>query len=254
MDNSRYLECLDEEYSLLRDAAAAADLTVPVPSCPGWTMDDLIHHVAEVYLHKVTLMRTGEWPARWPPRSLADEPRLALLARAYGELTAEFAARGPDAATPTWYEQDQSVAFWFRRLAQETVIHRIDAEQAAGLLPTRVPDDLAMDGIDEVLNRFLSYFSPEGIAGMKGEHLADEDCTETIIVAAGNASWTVWPSRTREIAVADGVHGEPRATIAAAPDPLLRWLWGRAGDEVVRVDGDPAWAGYLRRMLAGTTQ
>jgi hypothetical protein len=54
--------------------------------------------------------------------------------------------------------------------------------------------------------------------------------------------------------VADGVQGEPRATIAAASDPLLRWLWGRAGDEVIRVDGDPAWARYLRRMLAGTTR
>jgi uncharacterized protein (TIGR03083 family) len=260
MDNSRYLDCLDEDYSLFRDAAVAVDLTVPVPSCPGWSMDDLVYHVAEVYLHKVTVMRTGEWPARWPPRGMAAEPRLALLARAHGELIAEFAARGPDAATPTWYEPDQRVAFWIRRMAQETVIHRIDAEQAAGLLPTRVPDDLAMDGIDEVLNRFLSYFSPEGTrnpdqgGAMQGEHLADDDGTETIVVAAGNARWTVRPSRTREVEVADGVHGEPQATITAAPDPLLRWLWGRAGDEVLRVEGDPAWADYLRRMLAGTTQ
>ena len=33
-----------------------------------WTMADLVVHVAEVYLHKVTLMRTGEVPAQWPPR------------------------------------------------------------------------------------------------------------------------------------------------------------------------------------------
>jgi uncharacterized protein (TIGR03083 family) len=260
MDNSRYLDCLDEDYSLFRDAAVAVDLSVPVPSCPGWTMDDLVYHVAEVYLHKVTLMRTGEWPAQWPPRSLAGEPRLALLARAHGELIAEFATRGPDAVTPTWYDPDQSVAFWFRRMAQETVMHRIDAEQAAGLLPTRVPDDLAMDGIDEVLNRFLCYFSPEGTrtcdqgGDMQGEHLATQDGTETIVVAAGHVSWTIWPSSTNEIEVTQGIHGEPQATIAAAPDPLLRWLWGRAGDEVIRVDGDPAWADYLRRMLTSTIQ
>ena len=35
---------------------------------------------------------------------------------------------------------------------------------------------------------------------------------------------------------------------------LLRWLWGRAGDDAVRLTGDPAWADYLRRMLAAVTR
>ena len=39
-----------------------------------------------------------------------------------------------------------------------------------------------------------------------------------------------------------------------APDLLLRWLWGRADDSAVRVTGDPAWAGYLRRMLVSVTR
>ena len=50
MDDSRYLECLAVDYGDLRDAAAAVELTVPVPTCPGWTMGDLVFHVAEVYL------------------------------------------------------------------------------------------------------------------------------------------------------------------------------------------------------------
>jgi hypothetical protein len=42
--------------------------------------------------------------------------------------------------------------------------------------------------------------------------------------------------------------------VQAAPDPLLRWLWGRAGEDAVRLTGEEAWAGYLRRMLAAVTQ
>jgi len=54
--------------------------------------------------------------------------------------------------------------------------------------------------------------------------------------------------------VGDGASESPRAAIAAAPDLMLRWLWGRAGDDTVRLTGDPAWAGYLRRMLVAATQ
>lgn len=100
-----------------------------------------------------------EWPAEWPPAGLAAEAPLALLGRAYGELRAEFSVREPDSPTPTWFAADQTVAFWIRRMAQETVVHRIDAELAAGLPVTAVPEDLAIDGIDEVLNRMLAFGS-----------------------------------------------------------------------------------------------
>jgi len=71
MKSSRFLECLASDYVALREAAAVADLAAPVPSCPDWSVTDLIWHVGEVYLHKVTLMRTGEEPEEWPPPSLA---------------------------------------------------------------------------------------------------------------------------------------------------------------------------------------
>jgi hypothetical protein len=50
-----------------------------------------VYHVAEVYLHKTILMRTGETPAQWPPPGTEQEAKLPLLGRAYGELIAEFA-------------------------------------------------------------------------------------------------------------------------------------------------------------------
>jgi uncharacterized protein (TIGR03083 family) len=256
MDDSRYLECLASDYTSLRDAAAAGAPTEPVPCCPGWTMGDLVLHVATVYLHKATSMRTGQVPEPWPPPGLDDEPILPLLERAYGELMIQFSEHAPTDPTPTWYEPDQTVAFWIRRMAQETVIHRIDAEQAAGLPVTPVPDDLAVDGVDEVLYRMLAYESlnwPDEFAQMPGGHLASEDGRDTITVTAGQAAWTLRPS-PRGVPVADGAADHPRVAIQAAPDPMLRWLWGRAGDDAVRVTGDRGWADYLRRMLAEVTQ
>lgn len=252
MDESRYLECLAADHGDLRDAAASVELATRVPNCPGWTVSDLVFHVAGVYLHKVTVMRTGEWPGQWPPPDVAVAPELPLLGRAYGELIAEFRARQPTDPTPTWYDPDQTVAFWIRRMAQETVVHRIDAEQAAGLPVTSVPDDLAVDGVDEVLKRFLGY-DFAGLDQLEGGHLADGSGQDTITVLTGQTAWTVRPS-PREVVVDDGVSENPRVLIQAGPDPMLRWLWGRAGDDAVRLTGDAAWAGYLRRMLAAATQ
>jgi uncharacterized protein (TIGR03083 family) len=256
MDESRYLECLSSDYTSLRDAAGASDMTEPVPCCPGWTMGDLVSHVAMVYLHKATSMRTGQIPESWPPPGLDEEPLLPLLERAYAELMAEFSRRAPTDSTPTWYEPDQTVAFWIRRMAQETVIHRIDAEQAAGLPVTYVPDDLAVDGVDEVLRRFLAYDSvhwPDEFSQLPGGHLAGEGNREAIVVAAGQAAWTVRPS-PREVIVEDGASDHPLVAIEAAPEEMLRWLWGRTTDDAVRVTGDQEWADYLRRMLAEVTQ
>jgi uncharacterized protein (TIGR03083 family) len=256
MDESAYLDRLASDYGDLRDAATAAELSAPVPGCPGWTLSDLVFHVAEVYLHKARIMRTGEWPDPWPPPGLRDEAPVPLLGRAFGELMAEFAAHDADTPVPTWYDPDQTVAFWIRRMAQETVIHRIDAEQAAGLPVTAVPGDLAIDGVDEVLKRFLAYASvnwPEDFAKMPGGHLAGDGNQDTITVAAGPVSWTVLPS-PREVRVEDGRRDDTRTVISAAPDLMLRWLWGRASDDAIAVSGDPDWAGYLRRMLAEVTE
>ena len=128
------------------------------------------------------------------------------------------------------------------------------AEYRHGAFPvTPVPDDLAADGVDEVLKRMLAYGSvtwPEDFAEMEGEHLAGPG---EITVAAGQAAWTVRPS-SREVEVEDGASDHPRVVVEGPAGNVLRWLWGRASDDAVRMDGDVAWADYLRRMLAAVTQ
>jgi uncharacterized protein (TIGR03083 family) len=229
---------------------AARDLTAPVPSCPEWTVDELVRHVALVYLHKVACMRERKPPATWPP-DLSAEPAVALLDRAYRELTAEFAARDPAEPTYTWYGPDQSVGFWIRRMAQETVIHRVDAEQALGEPLAEIPDDLALDGIDEVLERFLGYGSqqwPEDFA----EVLPAQE-SPGVAVRAGGSAWLVR-------AAPDGVRVERSApdapaagALAGAPDAILLWLWRRADSGVSR-SGDQAEVDRMHALLREATQ
>jgi uncharacterized protein (TIGR03083 family) len=255
METARYLDCLAQDYALLRSAAASASLDAPVPSCPGWTVADLASHVGEVYLHKATVMRDDKWPDPWPPAEHAGLPPLTLLDDGYRELTGEFAARSPDDPSPTWYEPEQTVGFWIRRMTQETVVHRMDAQLAAGVPVTPAPDDLAADGVDEVLKLFLGYDSmryPAEYAALEGGHLAGPDGTDPIVVTAGRESWTVRPTPT-SMTVTDGRPDGARAEVAAAPDVMLRWLWGRIGDDAVTVTGEREWVVYLRRLLTATT-
>jgi uncharacterized protein (TIGR03083 family) len=133
------------------------DPTAAVPSCPGWTVADLTRHVGEVYLHTTLAMREGAEPDPWPPKELADEEPLALLDGAYAGLLDEFAAHKPEDPAGSWYTPDQNVGFWIRRMSQETVIHRIDAELGTGQPVAPVPADLAGDGSDELLKVFVAY-------------------------------------------------------------------------------------------------
>lgn len=253
MDPTRLMACLADEYRLLRAAVSAAPDAAPVPSCPGWTVADLVAHVTEVYLHKAETMLRGEWPTPWPPDLSGEEP-FAALDRSYAELVAEFAARAPDEPALTWYEPDQSVGFWIRRMAQETVIHRVDAELAAGLPVTPAADDLALDGVDEGLKVMLAYdFAryPEDFA----EAVRDDPKGAAVAVVGGARAWLVRPLPT-EVAVADESADraveQAETVVSGSPDELLRWVWGRGGE--VSVTGDPGHAAYLRELISLATR
>jgi uncharacterized protein (TIGR03083 family) len=251
METTRYLDRLAEDYAALRAAAITAGRETQVPACPDWTVADLLEHVASVYLHKVAVLRERRWPKPWPP-DFSGEDAASLLDRGYRELAAEFAARPAGESALTFYGPDQSVGFWLRRMAQETVIHRTDAEQAAGVAITAVPDDIAADGVDELLKVFLVREAaqwPDEFAELPGGHLAGDDGEDAIVVTAGSVSWTIRPA-PRSVTVTDGadLHGV-RVSLSGPSGAVLRWMWGRADDSALTITGDLAWAGYLRRML-----
>lgn len=246
MDATRLLETLDSDYRRLRSVVAGA-LGETVPTCPEWTGADLAVHIAAVYLHKTETMRRGEFPHPWEP-DLGEDP-LAALDRAYGELTAEFAARKPDEPALTWYEPVQTVGWWIRRMAQETVIHRVDAELAAGVEPLPVPADLAADGIDEVLVCFLAY-QPPGEADLD-ELLAACD-GDTVRIDTESGSWLVQLGPD-VVTVARG-SADADAVIRGSEDAVLRWLWRRVGNPAVELDGNRAVVGKLHGLLGVVTQ
>ncbi|MDG4790339.1 maleylpyruvate isomerase N-terminal domain-containing protein [Micromonospora sp. WMMD1102] len=260
----RLLECLAADQARLRQVAAT-DLAAAVPACPDWTVADLVRHVAVTYLHKVECMRTGRIPSSWPPDVSAEEP-LPLFDRACRALGTEFDGRDPAALAPTWYDPDQTVGFWLRRMTQETVIHRVDMELATGRSVAEIPADLATDGIDEVLRLFLGYRSrrwPEDFAEVLPESAVE------ILAAAGPASWlvrlgpegaTVAPDRavalgaTIPAAPSRSASAGPAATVSASPDRMLLWLWRRRADDAIGWSGDRAAVDRLRLALAPATR
>jgi uncharacterized protein (TIGR03083 family) len=250
MEYQRLLDCLSADFTRLRQLASSIDPTAPVPSCPEWTVDRLVRHVAEVYLHKTECMRQGTFPRPWPP-DLSAEPALALLDRAYAELTGEFAMRRPEAQAATWYEPEQTVGFWIRRMAQETVIHRVDAELAAEVPMAPIPEDLAVDGIDEVLERFLGYGSHRWVEDFKPS-LPDR-AMPPVLVATDGYGWLVRATPDGASIEVATPRAEAPAAVSGDPVPLLLWLW-RRGAGGVEIDGDGELIDRLRALLHDATQ
>jgi uncharacterized protein (TIGR03083 family) len=252
MEWSRFIECLTADVERFREVAAK-DLEAPVPSCPGWSVADLVRHVALVYLHKVECVRQGKAPESWPPAGYREADSLALLGDAWPRLREQFLTRPPESTTYTWYEPEQTIRFWMRRMAQETVIHRIDAELALRTTVQPVPDDLAVDGIDEVLTVFLEYQSKTWCDDF-GPDLAQAD-DRPVLISAGGEGWLVRAAPggvnveagigTGLVAADAAVRGEPAA--------MLRWLWAR-GDAGVAVEGNADLVARLRRLLVTATQ
>ncbi len=254
MEYSRFLDCLAADFARLR-AVVPTDPTAAVPTCPGWTVADLTRHVGQVYLHKTVAMRDGAEPDKWPPKELADEEPLALLDRAYAGLLDEFAARKAEDPAGTWYSPNQTVGFWIRRMAQETVIHRIDAELGTGQPVARVPADLAVDGIDELLKVFVAY----SVAHW-GDYFTD--------ILAGSPGWTytveadgaAWRARTGPglFVVEDGAGRDAGdVTVSGPAMAVLRWVWNREGPAEpsgVRVEGPTEAVAELRRCIVTATQ
>jgi uncharacterized protein (TIGR03083 family) len=264
MENSRFLECLAADYGRIR-AAVPGHLDARVPTCPDWTVRDLTQHVGAVYLHKATTLRDGKQPTDWPPPGINDEDPVALLDRAYAEMIEQLTTRNPEDTSETWYPPDQTVGFWIRRMAQESVIHRIDAELGAAAPVAAIPDDLAIDGIDELLKVFVASNMikwpedlTEALAGSPGHtyKITTEGTTADAIswlVETSPASLTV-KGGPDDPAPADATAD---VTITGTPTAVLRWAWNRetpAQLSDVTIKGDTKALAELRQCVVLSTQ
>ncbi|GAA3099533.1 maleylpyruvate isomerase family mycothiol-dependent enzyme [Streptosporangium carneum] len=245
MDHARYLDLIRADSDRLL-AVARRSPDDAVPSCPGWTNRDLVRHVGEVYDHKILCMRLGRDPqsAERAPRPADDAALAAWFTSLRDALLDQLVVRGPGASSHTWFPPDRTVGFWYRRMAHETAVHRVDAELACGQ-ETPVDPRLAADGVDELVG-FLTYDFGDRSEQQQGVGL-------TVELECDGRRWAVTLREDRVERAARGT--TPDARIDGEPGDLLLHLWGRrqADKGSLRSSGDvAALAGLWSRLREET--
>jgi uncharacterized protein (TIGR03083 family) len=224
-------------------AVAGGNLSLEVPSCPGWTVRDLVSHVAQVYEHKIACTALGHAPDPWPPEWPADRDPIEWFGDAHERLLEMFRTSEPTTPSATWWPPDQTVGFWARRMAQETAVHRVDAELAIDDA-TPVDAELAVDGVDEVLLLML--------AGDWSEDPEETATGQRVAISTGGRTWLVTLEEKAMSVAEDG--RAAGATLEGDPSDVLLWLWGRSSDENVARSGDEEALRLLRSRLVLATQ
>ena len=229
--HGRYCDAVAAEIGRFAALATDVDPAARVPSCPDWTVADLLEHTGAVHRWVTAMVRdlaTERLLRADLELGLPDDP--AQLAGWLGAgatpLVETLRVADPDA--PMWaWGADHHVRFWSRRMLHETAVHRVDGELAAGADPV-VDAAVAVDGIDELLENLAStaYFRPDvrGLRG-QGERLALR-ATDT-----GDA-WSIAldPDGYRW----DHSVGDAQTEVAAPAGDLLLLLYRRRPPDDVR--------------------
>lgn len=250
-----YLAAITSDSALLA-AAARRGLDEAAPCCPGWAVRDVVGHTGVVHRQKERIVRGGLLDGQ---PDLGDPPAADLIPwfeEGAELLTETLAASDPATAIWTWDPEDRSVGFWYRRMAQETLIHRVDAEQAHGPV-SPIDTDLALDGIDEILNLFIGGVEDWGTLEMRDE---------TVRLSADGRVWTVRSAafsgtspggrEYRDLQMFVPSHGDdlPDATIEGDAAAVDLWLWGRGTLDELVVIGDTGIVSLLRETAAEHTR
>ena len=173
----RYRAELPGQAVLHAAALDGADLTLPVPTCPGWTLADLVaHSVGTVHGLDAALRGTPDAPG-------PNTPDLAALAGVTKTLADTLGGLDP-AGRPQVFGLDWTVHDWARRAVQDLVVHRADAAAALGG-GYDVAHDLAADAVDELLE-FAAWSGYPWAA-----KLADVDASVHVHATDVDAEWSV---------------------------------------------------------------
>ncbi len=235
MEISRHIASLQADGEGLAKAAASAGLDAPVPTCPGWQVRDLVRHVSGVHRWATAYVTTGllrattkEEDARYFGPA-PDDDLLAWFHAGHAALVSALVAADP--ATPCWtfLAAPTPLAFWARRQAHETAIHRVDAEAAAGAV-SPCEAEFAADGIDELVNGFFNR--------PFGRLVADPPVSLAVTAVDTRDAWTIRIEADRRV-VSSGA-GDADCTITGAASDLYLLLWNRLSpaDAAVDVEGD----------------
>jgi uncharacterized protein (TIGR03083 family) len=261
LDHSDYLDHIRRDSARFRDVLATCDPTAPVPSCPDWSASDLLWHLTTVqhswWAVLVNRPQSREEMGYAEPDRPADHD--ALLS-AFDEAHAAFVAalEAADPGEPAWSwsaePDDQNVGFTYRRQAHEALIHRVDAELAAGA-PTPIDPVLAADGVDEALDKMYGALPDWGRFDPQPRFV------EFRIADAGTSVWTqlgifsgtapdgevLADEQDMHVVPDPGV--QPDAVVVGDAADLDAWLWHRRDDAVVDVSGDAGVIAHVRAVL-----
>ncbi|GAA2183006.1 maleylpyruvate isomerase family mycothiol-dependent enzyme [Micromonospora lupini] len=234
------LRLMDERSSAFRAAVAAAPrLDVRVPTCPEWTLFDLVQHLGEGRRRWAAIVAAG--PADAPPAistPVVPREREALLAwftASTADLLDALREAGPDRGCWTWWGDSQSpqtAGAVARHQLQQVAVHTYDAQVAVGA-PQPLPDEVALDGVDEFVTTCVATTS----AWPHEPAVVDYHATE-------GRTWRLWFSaegaRAARLSTPVTGVGPELAHVSArgTAHELVMFCYGRIHTDSLRVDGD----------------
>ncbi|MGO1057213.1 maleylpyruvate isomerase family mycothiol-dependent enzyme [Crossiella sp. CA198] len=242
MDFHRHAAEIRVQTALFGDLAGA-DLRAPVPSCPGWSLGNLVRHVGYGHRWAAEIIRTratGFLPDDKMRKLDGDDSRplpVDWLVEGATELSEALRAAGPGTTVWTPLTSGGGTDFWARRFAHETVMHRADATLAAGI-PFTVATEVALDTVDEwmwldSLAQHFDYNPGKRALLAPGRTLAFE-------ATDADAAWFV--DLTGEVIVSGRGRGAAAVTVRAPLTDLLLALYRRKpfSGNGITVSGDTA--------------
>lgn len=223
--------------------AAEAGADVAIPSCPGWTMSDLVAHVAPLFAgwyphHLQSAPDEGSIKAALaaaPPLPEAHDERVSYLRDGAAGFVA--LASSMDLDQPSWaFFAAAPARFWVLRTATESWIHRWDAEGAMGPAPT-LDSDRAAVSVAETMD------------GMWGGIVRMSEHTDLVPAFTGQPTRPVGfhaIDSGRSWRVSAGPQGPavveaddlPCTVASGTGHDLVHYFWGRHGLSALDVDGD----------------
>ncbi|MGW7525861.1 maleylpyruvate isomerase family mycothiol-dependent enzyme [Streptomyces sp. NPDC054783] len=244
MDTADFLQTLDREGRSIAAAAAAAGTDAKVPTCPEWQVRDLLRHTGMVHRWAAAFVAEGH-TSYHPDGGLPDLDGAELLAwfrEGHRYLVDTLASAAPDVECWHFLPAPSPLAFWARRQAHETTVHRVDAESARGGTPGEIAPGFAADGVDEL----LCGFHARAKSRVRSEEPRVLRMRATDV---DGAVWTVRLSPEPPVTVREAT-GDADCEVAGPAAQLYLSLWNRL--PFPSVTGDASVAALWREKSAVT--
>ena len=234
-----HVAAIRRESELFHATALVADAAIGVPSCPGWTIADLVWHLGEVQWFWATVIEQRATDPddveKAKPSRPADCGELMAWGRSQAARLVRVLESTPDDEKVwTWAldDADHSVAFIRRHQVQEAAVHRWDVQSASTqTAPDAIASDAASDSIDEFLHVSLpwSVRPDKPLPGTVHLH-----CTDT------TGEWFIHQDGRVE-----PIHAKGDVAIRGSASDLLLGLYERVPIDALELIGDTALARQL---------